>query len=78
MLVSKIKPCMSKYKPLYGETANGSLKQLSFIWCSSTTRITVVILELILAFTPTSRKGLHLLDTSQSGVYSRYLVIHNN
>ena len=32
MLVSKIKPCMSKYKPLYGETANGSLKQLSFIW----------------------------------------------
>lgn len=31
MLVSKIKPCMSKYKPLYGETANGSLKQLSFL-----------------------------------------------
>ena len=29
MLVSKIKPCMSKYKSLYGETANGSLKQLS-------------------------------------------------
>ena len=28
MFVSKIKPCMSKYKPLYGETANGSLKQL--------------------------------------------------
>ena len=28
MLVSKIKPCMSKYKPLYGETANGSLNQL--------------------------------------------------
>ena len=27
-LVSKIKPCMSKYKPLYGETANGSLYQL--------------------------------------------------
>ena len=24
MLVSKIKPCMSKYKQLYGETANGS------------------------------------------------------
>ena len=31
MLVSKIKPCMRKYKPLYGETANGSLKQLSFL-----------------------------------------------
>ena len=31
MLVSKIKPCMSKYKPLYGETANGSLNQKLFI-----------------------------------------------
>ena len=30
MLVSKIKPCMSKYKLLYGETADGSLKQLGF------------------------------------------------
>ena len=28
MLVSKIKPCMSQYKPLHGNTANGSLKQL--------------------------------------------------
>ena len=28
MLVSKIKPCMSKYKQLYSETANGSLNQL--------------------------------------------------
>ena len=28
MLVSKIKPCMSQYKLHYGETANGSLKQL--------------------------------------------------
>ena len=28
MLVPKIKPCMSKYIPLYGETANGSLYQL--------------------------------------------------
>ena len=27
MLVSKIKPCMSKNKPLYGESANGSLNQ---------------------------------------------------
>ncbi len=31
MLVSKIKPCMSQYKLLYGKTANGSLKQLQFI-----------------------------------------------
>jgi hypothetical protein len=28
MLVLKTKPCMCKYKLLYGETANGSLKQL--------------------------------------------------
>ena len=28
MLISKIKPCMSKYKFLYNETANSSLKQL--------------------------------------------------
>ena len=28
MLVSKIKPCKSKYKLLYGETANSSLQQL--------------------------------------------------
>ena len=28
MLVSKIKPCMSQYELLHGETANGSLKQL--------------------------------------------------
>ena len=31
MLVSKIKPCMSKYKRLYCETANGTLNQLWFI-----------------------------------------------
>jgi hypothetical protein len=29
MLVSKIKPCKSKYKRLYSETADGSLYQLS-------------------------------------------------
>ena len=28
MLVSKTKPCKSKYKYLYSETADGSLKQL--------------------------------------------------
>ena len=31
MLVSKIKPCMSHYKPKHGDTANGSLNQLWFI-----------------------------------------------
>ena len=52
MLVSKIKPCMSKYKRLYCETANGSLNQLWFIWWYLTTWITVVILELIHAGIP--------------------------
>lgn len=36
MLVSKIKPCKSKYKQLYGETADGSLKQFEFIWWITT------------------------------------------
>ena len=31
MLVSKIKPCMSKYRPLHGETADGSLNHMRFI-----------------------------------------------
>ena len=52
MLVSKIKPCMSKNKPLNGESANGSLNQLLFIWWYLTTWITVVILELIHASSP--------------------------
>ena len=30
-LVSKIKPCMSKYIPRHGETANGSLNRSLFI-----------------------------------------------
>ena len=47
MLVSKIKPCMSKFTPLYGETANGSLNQLWFLRSYYPTWITVVILELI-------------------------------
>ena len=57
MLVSKIKPCMSKYKHLYCETANGSLNQLSFILFvrSLATWITVVILELIHAKSPDFR-----------------------
>ena len=47
MLVSKIKPCMSKYILLHGETANGSLNQLWFLRSYDPTWITVVILELI-------------------------------
>ena len=57
MLVSKIKPCMSKYKHLYCETANGSLNQLSFIRLYITTWIPVVILELIHAKSPDFWKG---------------------
>ena len=52
MLVSKIKPCMSKFTPLYGETANGSLNQLLFLRSYHTTWITAVILELIHANMP--------------------------
>ena len=63
MLVSKIKPCMSQYKLLHGETANGSLKQLSFIWWSFITWITMVILELIHAPRPDFVEGLCLLGT---------------
>ena len=47
MLVSKIKPCMSKYKLSHSETANGSLDQLWFLRSYNPTWITVVILELI-------------------------------
>ena len=47
MLVSKIKPCMSKYTLLQSETANGSLNQLWFLRSYNPTWITVVILELI-------------------------------
>ena len=48
MLVSKIKPCMSKSKLCsHGETADGSLNQSWSKWASSVTWITVVIPELI-------------------------------
>lgn len=47
MLVSKIKPCMSKYKLQNSETANGSLNQLWFLRSYYPTWITVAILELI-------------------------------
>jgi len=59
MLVSKIKPCMCKYKPVHGETANGSLNQLWFLRSlPSSSWITVVILELIHAPKPrSSEKG---------------------
>ena len=78
MLVSKIKPCMSQYKLLHGETANGSLKQLSFIWWSFITWITMVILELIHAPRPDFVEGLCLLGTEPTQALPGPLVIHDN
>ena len=78
MLVSKIKPCMSQYKLLHGETANGSLKQLSFIWWSFITWITMVILELIHASKPDFSEGLCLLVTKPTQAPPGLVVIHNN
>ncbi len=78
MLVSKIKPCMSQYKLLHGETANGSLKQLSFIWWSFITWITMVILELIHAPRPNFVDGLCLLGTEPTQALPGLLVIHDN
>ena len=78
MLVSKIKPCMSQYKLLHGETANGSLKQLSFIWWSFITWITMVILELIHASKPDFSEGLCLLGTEPTQAPPGPLVIHDN
>ena len=77
MLVSKIKPCMSQYKLSYGETANGSLKQLSFIWWAFITWITVVILELIHAGVPDFVEGRYLLDNKPIFLVS-IVVTHNN
>jgi len=47
MLVSKIKPCMSKHELLHSEAANGSLGHPLFLGSYNPTWITVVILELI-------------------------------
>ena len=47
MLVLKIKPCMSKYMPLNGKTANGSVYLPWNLLDHYYTWITVVILELI-------------------------------
>ena len=77
MLVSKIKPCMSQHKLSYGKTANGSLKQLPFLWQSFFTWITMVILELIHAPKPDSAEGLCLLGTEPTWALPGALVIHN-
>ena len=69
MLVSKIKPCMSKYKLLPSETANGSLNQLWFLRSYNPTWITVAILELIHAIKLRPSRGRALLlDQNQSSL----------
>ena len=61
MLVSKIKPCMSKYTPQHGESANGSLNQLWFLRSYNPTWITVAIPELIHATQLRPSRGRALL-----------------
>ena len=72
MLVSKIKPCMSKYKLSKSETANGSLNQLWFLRSYNPTWITVVILELIHDNRSDLRGRTQLLVQNRSGA-SLYL-----
>ena len=71
MLVSKIKPCTSKYKLVPSETADGSLNQLWFIGSSLPTWITVVILELIHASKRRLHEGVLLLGTRPARLVSR-------
>jgi hypothetical protein len=72
MLVSKIKPCMSKHKLLHSEAANGSLGHPLFLGSYNPTWITVVILELIHAskLRPFGERA-RLLDQNQSGLRVR-------
>ncbi len=72
MLVSKIKPCMSKYELLYSETANGSLDQLWFLRSSNPTWITVAILELIHAKSSDLAGRVLLLGQNRSGSRLRH------
>ena len=78
MLVSKIKPCMSQYKHLHGETANGSFKAVIVYLMVAATWITVVILELIHASKPDFAEGLCLLDTEPTQAPPGHVVIHDN
>ena len=52
MLVSKMKPYMSQYKPLHGNTANGSQKTVIVYLVAFILWIPLVILELIHAYRP--------------------------
>ena len=78
MLVSKIKPCMSQYKHLHGETAEWLIKAVIVYLMVAATWITVVILELIHASKPDFAEGLCLLDTEPTQVPPGHVVIHDN
>ena len=60
MLVSKIKPCMSKYKLLILWNCEWLIKSVIVYLMVQTTRITVVILELIRAKIPTSGRDVFI------------------
>ena len=60
MLVSKIKPCMSKYKRLIRRNCEWLIKSVIVYLMVPTTRITVVILELIRAQLPTSGRDVFI------------------
>ena len=61
MLVSKTKPCMSKYKQIILRDCGRLIKTVTIYSMILTTRITVVILQLIRAQTPGSA-WWYLLD----------------
>ena len=65
-LVSKIKPCMCKYKRLYTvKLRTAHYISYSLFDTYLTTWITVVILELIHARNPDFSEGMYLLDINQ-------------
>ena len=84
MLVSKIKPCMSKFTLSHGETANGSLNQSRFLRWHDPTWITVAILELIHAIEAPTFIGKSAFISSKpigaasQGVASSHLVTLDN
>ena len=77
MLVPKIKPCMSKYKQVYTVKLRMA-HYISYNLFDSlfTTWITVVILELIHAKSPTSGRAVFIRLKTNAG--NRFMVIHNN
>ena len=69
MLVSKIKPCMSKYKQFIQWNCEWLIKSVIVYLIFLTTWITVVILELIHARKPRPLEGVYLLDKKPMPIY---------